>query len=601
MAAVVVGGAYRETCSEPPVDWVYGSGVRAAVVLGADAERLVTVADSQTLQQIHGVLGGVPVEATPRQSCIAFDYDTPLSPPRMFRDSSDHNIEVPNVEAIDAVVFGMVESQPTVQTERAVVDPQHSMDISQINGLITADELVIVANRREVLTLVGDQDLDRAVQTIFAETGAMGVVVKAGALGALVFQQGRAFEGVAAVATPCVFPIGSGDVFSAALAQRYFENGDLRAAAHSASWRTAGYVTTRQLGPVSLDSTSALTCVPTLSSVQHPPMVYVAASFENPEQRWSAGTIAKGIQDIGARSIYPLRDIGLKTTAEQIAREDLAALNDCDAVVLLADVARTGPFFEAGWATSLGLPIVLMNSDTNPDRYTMLIGSGARSVSDLTTAAYCSVWAAIEHRQGTASTDTLLLLSGGLDSAAVAKIERPTRAVFIDYGQEPAEAERIAARSVAAHLSLELDELTVDLSAVGTGLLAGTAQVEDAPSPEWFPYRNQHLVTIAAGHAVKHGLSAVLLGIVAGDGCRHADSTAEFVTKLDVLTRSQEGGIRVFAPQVTTSPHELLLASKLPEDLIQQTHSCHTSNVMCGDCPGCRSRHRTLSEALLMS
>ena len=32
------------------------------------------------------------------------------------------------------------------------------------------------------------------------------------------------------------------------------------------------------------------------------------------------------------------------------------------------------------------------------------------------------------------------------------------------------------------------------------------------PTPEWFPFRNQFLVTIAAAHAAKHGFGAVLLG-----------------------------------------------------------------------------------------
>ena len=595
MAAVVVGGAYRETCLEPSVDWTFGSGVRAAVVLGADAERLVTVSDNQTLPEIKAVLGGRPVNATQRQHPIEFTYHTPLSPPRLLMDPSDRDILVPNVKATDAVVFGMVEAQPTVTTRRAVVDPQHSLDISQIKNTITADELVIVANTREICALANDSSLDTAVRSVFDWTGAVGVVVKAGALGALVFCRGKGVEGIPAVVTPAVFPIGSGDVFTAALGLHYFTSGDLVAAAGAASWRTAGYVATRQLGEVPLDEDSALTHAPTVSSVQKPPSVYVAASFANPEQRWSLDTIAKGIEDIGGRSFNPLRDIGPKQDAEQTAQADLAALDDCHAVAILADVARTGPFFEAGWATCRGLPVVVMNSDPDPDRYTMLRGTGAKSVPDLATAAYCSVWAAIEHQRGTARTDALILLSGGLDSAAVAEIERPTRALFIDYGQLPAEAERKAARAVASHLSLKLDELTLDLSDVGSGLLTATPQVQNAPTPEWFPFRNQHLATIAAAHALKHGLSAVLLGTVAGDGYRHADGTQQFVVALDMLTRCQEGGIRVFAPQIKTSLHELLLESAMPEHIVHQTHSCHASNINCGECPGCRRRQEVLA------
>ncbi len=578
------------------MEWVYGSGVRAAVVLGTEAELLVTVADSQTLPEIESVLGGIPLNAIPRQYPIEFAYDTPLSAPRLHMDPSDRDILGPKTRATDAVVFGMIETQPTVIAERAVLDPQHSLTISQIEDAITADEVVIVANTREVHALARDCSLDNAAWSILDMTGAAALVVKAGALGALVFRRGEDVEGISAVVTPTVFPIGSGDVFTAALAGSYFANGDLIAAARSATWRTAGYVATRQLGEISLENGDlTLTPVPTVSSVKKPPSVYVAASFANAEQRWSLDTIAEGIGDVGGHSINPLRDLGPKENAEETAHADLAALDGCHAIVVLADVARTGPFFEAGWATCRGLPVVVMNSDPDPDRYTMMMGTGAQSVSDLSTAAYHSVWAAIEHQRGTTSTEALILLSGGLDSTAVAAIERPARALFVDYGQLPAEAERTAARAVASHLSLELDQLTVDLSDVGSGILIGAPQPNGELTPEWFPFRNQLLATIGAAHAVKHGLNSVLLGLVAEDSARHADGTRQFVSTLDMVTRGQEGRIRVSAPQIGSSLRELLLASRLPEDVIHQTHSCHTSNVRCEDCPGCHRRQEVLA------
>ena len=409
------------------------------------------------------------------------------------------------------------------------------------------------------------------------------------------FQPGAAAEGIPAFVTPTVFPIGSGDVFTAALAAHYFQDNDLIAAAHSASRRTAGYVTVRHLGDVNPGHDIKATIVPTVRSVQNPPKVYVAASFANPEQRWSGRTIDRGISDIGARSIYPLREVGEKQDAEITARADLENLDACDAVILLADVARTGPFFEAGWATCRGIPIVVMNSDPDPDRYTMLNGTDAHLVSDLATAAYRAVWAALEHRDDAELAGRLMLLSGGLDSAAVAAIEGPTRALFIDYGQVPAEAEWAAAQAVARHLSLDVERLCVDVSSVGSGLLADTPQMPGAPTPEWFPFRNQFLVTIAAACAAKHGLGAVLLGVVAGDGDRHSDGTTQFVSTLDMLVRDQEGHVRVLAPQITTPARQLLVRSNLPQEVLSQTHSCHANNDPCGECPGCRRRDEIMT------
>ena len=590
MTAVVVGGAYRETCREPRVDWIYGSGVRAAAVLGEAADRLVTVADTTTLAQVPAVLREQQVDATPRLEPIEFAYDTALSIPLLRMHNSDRNVEIPPVESDDAVVFGMVEARPAVTARRVVVDPQHSLNLDQVTETIDADELIVVANRREIIALADDSDLQAAVDVVSRRTSAAGVVVKAGALGALIYRTGERVEGIPALITPKVFPIGSGDVFTAALAKHYFENGDLIAAAHFASRTTAGYVTVRHLGPVNLDGVARETVAPTALSVEDPPWIYVAASFANPEQRWSGCVIDQGIDDIGGHSLYPLREVGEKEDAEVTAQADLANLDRCDSLVLLADVARTGPFFEAGWATSHGLPVIVMNSDTNPDRYTMLDGTGANLVSDLATAAYQAVWAALEHRDGPASVGKLMLLSGGLDSAAIAALERPARALFINYGQLPAEAERRAARAVAQHLHLELDELDIDLGAVGSGLLTGSGQPDAAPTSEWFPFRNQHLATIAAAHALVHGLGAVVLGTVAGDGDRHADSTPGFMSTLDTLVRRQEGGIRVLAPHINALPHVLLARSELTEEVMTQTHSCHAGNLACGECPGCKRR-----------
>ena len=312
---VVVGGAYREVCAEPRVHWTFGSGVRAAAVLGETADRLVTVADGRTRTAIGAVIRVQHVEVTPRLRPIEFAYDTSLSRPRLLMHNADRDIAMPPVDADDAIVFGMVEARPSVSAGRAVVDPQQSLSLDDIAETINASELFIVANQREIYALASGRDLEEAVEAIIGCTGAAGVIVKAGALGALVFRKGVEVTGIPAFVTPRVFPIGSGDVFTAAFAMHYFENGDLTAAAHYASFRTAGYTTVRHHRPVSLTNEARVTVAPTLQSVQNPPWVYVAASFANPEQRWSGRTIDRGIDDIGGRSLYPLREVGEKEHA----------------------------------------------------------------------------------------------------------------------------------------------------------------------------------------------------------------------------------------------------------------------------------------------
>lgn len=197
-------------------------------------------------------------------------------------------------------------------------------------------------------------------------------------------------------------------------------------------------------------------------------------------------------------------------------------------------------------------------------------------------------------------TSSLLLLSGGLDSACIAALLNAPAGLFVDYGQLPAAAERDAARMVSGHLSLQLHEVRVDLSSLGQGLLVGRAKT-DGPTPEWFPFRNQFLLTIAACVALGHGYDSVVIGLVGGDGDRHADGKSTFVETIDQLVAHQEGNVRITAPYVDVAPAELLRSSDLPRHLLWRTHSCHVGNLACGQCPGCERRTQLLSHAGLES
>jgi 7-cyano-7-deazaguanine synthase len=90
---------------------------------------------------------------------------------------------------------------------------------------------------------------------------------------------------------------------------------------------------------------------------------------------------------------------------------------------------------------------------------------------------------------------TALLLSGGMDSIAIAFWKRPSIAFTIDYGQLPAIAEVRAASAACAELKIEHHVIRTDLRALGSGDLAGAAPSPIAPVSEWWPFRNQMLLT----------------------------------------------------------------------------------------------------------
>lgn len=63
----------------------------------------------------------------------------------------------------------------------------------------------------------------------------------------------------------------------------------------------------------------------------------------------------------------------------------------------------------------------------------------------------------------------LLLLSGGIDSIAIAAWLRPAKCLTIDYGQKAATAEIVASEQACKALHLDHTVLTAPISDVGTG------------------------------------------------------------------------------------------------------------------------------------
>jgi 7-cyano-7-deazaguanine synthase len=185
-----------------------------------------------------------------------------------------------------------------------------------------------------------------------------------------------------------------------------------------------------------------------------------------------------------------------------------------------------------------------------------------------------------------------------LDSAALAAWLRPAGCLFVDYGQVPASAEQQAASRIASALGLEIASLTVNCSAIGSGLLAGRPSATAAPTSEWWPFRNQLLASLAAAWALGHGFTEVWFGVVDGDARRHADGSRWFFRAVDELTRRQEGGIAVRAPAIDLTTEDLVVRAGLPRGVLGITFSCHASNEGCGACPGCEKRRQVLDRLL---
>jgi 7-cyano-7-deazaguanine synthase len=189
----------------------------------------------------------------------------------------------------------------------------------------------------------------------------------------------------------------------------------------------------------------------------------------------------------------------------------------------------------------------------------------------------------------------LLLFSGGLDSSALAFWKRPDVCLTIDYGQRPARGEIAAATAICNELGLRHELLTIDLRALGSGSLAGSAPSEFGQAEEFWPYRNQMLITMAGMRFLSQGLKEIMIGAVRTDV--HADGKAPFLRGIDRLMSMQEGAVAVTAPGRALHPRRLLEISQFPHSLLGLTFSCHVMEYACGRCRGCEKQLDTIARA----
>lgn len=190
--------------------------------------------------------------------------------------------------------------------------------------------------------------------------------------------------------------------------------------------------------------------------------------------------------------------------------------------------------------------------------------------------------------------ESVLLLSGGLDSATLAYIHQPDLSVTVDYGQCCADAEIQASTQIADQLNLEHEVIEVDCESLGAGTMAGQQETNLGDAPEWWPYRNQLVITLVAMSVVRQGTDRLLVGAVADDH-DHADGQPKFFELMDSLLSFQEGNLRVEAPAIDSTTEELVREANPPESLLGWTHSCTATNDACGECSSCKKRQRVLT------
>ena len=174
-------------------------------------------------------------------------------------------------------------------------------------------------------------------------------------------------------------------------------------------------------------------------------------------------------------------------------------------------------------------------------------------------------------------------------------MEKPEVAFNINYGQAAAIAERNASRSICSALDIKLIEIDIDCSSLGSGDLVVKPELSCAPESDWWPYRNQLLITLCAMKAIEVGCTEILMGTVSSDQY-HADGTEAFIKAISDLLALQEGTITVKSPALQLTSSELIKESGIPLELLAYAHSCHKSDIPCTNCRGCNKYYTTMRD-----
>jgi 7-cyano-7-deazaguanine synthase len=186
-----------------------------------------------------------------------------------------------------------------------------------------------------------------------------------------------------------------------------------------------------------------------------------------------------------------------------------------------------------------------------------------------------------------------LLFSGGLDSTCIAKLEQPDVLITIDYGQKQAAGEIAAAKRIAKALAIRHRVVVARPEGCGQGLMAGKRPSQRFP-PEWWPFRNQYLLTVGAMLLESTDSSKLLIGTVVTDA-KLSDGSPSFIDSFNELLRTQRSSVTVKAPAIKLTSQQLYRKADLDRAISGWVFSCHVDSKACGVCRGCQKSSELVS------
>lgn len=397
---IVLGGTYSEICFEPIWENIFGSGLRAVtLLLESDNSQKIsyyTCADKEVqahLKYYENLYPNLSVLTTAIFKSPEFHYDHPLKTPTIFpRPDLYSEVEIIlSAQGDNILAYGLMEASINVEGKKVVYDPQSPVNPKTFSSTKSkAEHLITIINRSEARKITGSNKVSEIKDYFFEQENCHALILKMGPQGALLFESAlQEPTKIPVFRTNKVWPIGSGDVFSAFFAFNWFNGGDLKTSALSASKATAVYCNSQNLAVTNQLDTFPFTEL----IIQSPPTekIYLAGPFFTFSERWLINEAWNTLKGFGLNVFSPFHDVG-HGKAKDVVDKDLRGLDESAIVFAVIDGLDPGTLFEVGYAVSQQKKVVAFVQNEDEESLKMLEGSGCIIEKDFTTAIYKTYW-----------------------------------------------------------------------------------------------------------------------------------------------------------------------------------------------------------------
>lgn len=397
---IIVGGTYSEICFEPIWEHIFGSGFRAVNLFlennNSQEITYYTYADKEIKQHLDyyaNLYTNLTIKAIEVFKSPEFHYDHPLKTPTIIPrpdlyGKAGHTLQA---KGDNMLVYGLLEATINVEGGKVVYDPQSPINPIPFSSTGSkAEQLITIVNRSEAKRIAGSDEISIIRDYFFNKEKCYALIIKMGARGALLFESvSKDPIRIPVFITNKVWPIGSGDIFSAFFAYNWFNGIDLKTSALSASEATAIYCNSKNI--TNSNELNSFSFPELLIDSVPKGQVYLAGPFFTFGERWLVNEVWNSLKGFGLKVFSPFHDVG-HGKAKDVVDKDLEGLDESEIVFAIIDGLDSGTLFEVGYAVSQKKKVIAFVQNEGEESLKMLEGTDCVIEKDFTTAIYKTYW-----------------------------------------------------------------------------------------------------------------------------------------------------------------------------------------------------------------